>query len=1146
MKNNIRKNIPVVNLFKAIILLILFIIPLSVSAQDKKQTHSNPLFTFEFVNTPIKQVFDYIQSKSDYVFLYYGGVVSSTQKVTVKVKKQNIETVLQQLFKNMPVSYSIKDRQIILKKAEGNGKQAVQQRKKKTINGIVSDETTSEPIAGAAIMLKGKGSGTTTDLNGNFTLQCSEDDTLQISFIGYQDKNIVIKSGNIYAVTLKEAAEVLDEVVVTAFGVGQKKESLVGAVEQIRPDDLKVPASNLSSAFAGRMAGVIAVQRSGEPGSDVADFWIRGKSTFSGATGALIVLDGVEITSTELNKLDPEVIESFSILKDATATALYGTRGANGVMVVTTKSGKDLDKPIINFRMEGALSQLSKVPEMVDGVTYMNLYNEAIKRPGSSGSPYSDEKIEGTMKRLNPYIYPDVDWYDEIFKKNSFAQRINFNIRGGHKRVDYFMSASFDHSDGNLKSISKDFYSFNNNINVSNYDFVNNLNIAASNTTKISLGLNVSIKDWKGPTRAVNEIFAMSNIANPVDFPIYFPSGVSMNTGDVADFDYVLWGDKAGGVYNGGYRNPVAEYVSGYKTSLASHVKANLKLEQKLDFLLEGLSFTGLFSFKNQTVSESFRNSGYNHFTLSDYNPTTLDYTIARLGEEQSTALTTTGGNSGDRQLYLQAFLDYTHTFGGVHDLNIMFLYNQQEYNTNTPSDLFSSLPQRKQGIAGRVSYGYANRYMGEVNFGYNGSENFAKGHRFGFFPSVAVGYRISEEKFWEPLKSVVSNLKLKASWGLVGNDQTGAGRFAYLADLVMGGSPGYTTGIDQNYTLTGPKWNRYYNPNLTWKVGEKINLGAEVQLFYDLNFNIDFFKETRRDIFLWRDTTIPGLSGFGGALIYANAGKMKNEGVDLSLDYNKQLTKDFFLSLKGTFTYAHNTILERDEPPFREYPNLSTIGTSLGQNLLFVSDGLFYDENDIKNSPQQQLGGTILPGDIKYKDQPNYQGEYDGVINNNDRIYTGNPDVPEIVYGLGASLVYKNWDFSLFFQGVAKTSLLMSGFHPFGTITINNVPDWIAEERWTEENNNIHATYPRLSKDDMPNNTVNSTYWLRNGAFLKLKNAEVGYTFKNIRFYVSGQNLLTFSPFKYWDPEMGGGNGLKYPTQRTFNIGFQISFNDK
>lgn len=1120
-----RKQISAMLLFFALLL------PISMVAMEQ----NNGVFSFKLQDVTVKDIFKYIEKNSEYIFLYSTDK-NLLKKINVDVNKKDITQVLDEILKNTTLIYDIDGKQIIIR--EKNASEKSQQKttqKKKTIRGIVSDDSTQEPIIGATIRVNGSMTGTTSNIEGDFVLECAVGDTLTVSFVGYQDRSVLVKSGNIYAIALKESAAELGEVVVTAFGVGQKKESLVGSIQQIKPQELKVPSSSLSTAFAGRMAGVIAVQRSGEPGADGANFWIRGKSTFNGNTSALIIMDGVEISSTELNALDPEVIESFSILKDATATALYGTRGANGVMIVATKNGKNLDKPIINFRLEGAISTMTRVPNMVDGPTYMKMFNEAVSRPGCDVSPYSQEKIDGTIAGLNPYIYPNVDWFDEIFNKSAFSERANFNIRGGSSKMDYFMSASFKHSNGHLKSLSKDYFSYNNVRNY-NYDFINNLNISATRTTKISLGLNLSVADKKSPLMDVNDIFQLSMEANPVDFPVRFPANMS-------DRDFVLWGDKPGGIHGQGwYRNPVAEYVTGYKTNLRTTITANFKLAQELDMITKGLKFTGLFSFKNYSSSSTERSASYNHYYMSSYDPSSMEYKITRIGDEQSTALTNDGSRNGDRKMYFQAILDYNRIFKEVHDLNIMFLYNQEQYDINGPTTLFSSLPQRKQGVAGRVSYSYDGRYYIEGNFGYNGSENFAKGHRFGFFPSIAVGYNISNEKFWQPIKPVISNLKIRGSWGLVGNDATNAGRFAYMEDLVLGGSDSYTTGIRQDTYYSGPSWNRYFNPDLTWEVGEKINLGLDLQLFNDFNLTFDIFREKRRDIFMTRENSIPEIVGTGETKITSNNGEMENKGLDLAIDYNKQITKDFFLSFKSTLTFARNKVLKMDEPPYFEYPGLSDVGHPLGTYWGYVADGLFPDQETIDNSPRQDLGYTPQPGDIKYVNQPNAKGEYDNVINSNDRVAIGHPYDPELVYGFGPSMKWKNWDFSFFFQGVARTSFMMYGMHPFGTTSIKNMLQFVADDHWSVDNPNPNAAYPRLTKDSNGNNDQYSTYWLRNAAFLKLKNAEIGYTYKGMRFYLSGVNLLTFSPFKHWDPEMGGGNGLYYPTQRVFNIGFQMT----
>lgn len=1115
--------------------LLLFVFCFLVAAlQAKSPVYGQAkTFTVSLKNVTLKEVISYVEKNSQYVFFFKPEVINQSTQISVSLKNATVKQLLDKVSEQAYIVYEMKERQIVLKEKKVS-EQSVSQ-KKRLLQGLVKDEQ-GNPIIGASIQLKNTGTGVITDLDGLFQIQVTDKNSvIVISYIGYVTQEISVGDRSSITVQLKEDTKSLEEVVVTAFGATQKKETMVGSIQQVRPAELKVPSSSLSTSFAGRMAGVIAIQRSGQPGADGADFWIRGKSTFGDATGVLIVLDGVEISSSDLNALDPEVIESFSILKDATATAMYGTRGANGVMIVTTKSGQDLLKPIINFRLETSMSQLTSVPEMVGGVDYMKLYNEALTTRGITTGLYDDTKIRATEQGLNPLVYPNVDWYNEMFNKNAFAQRFNFNIRGGKKAVTYFMSASVKHDAGNLKSLSKDYFSYNNNINVMRYDFVNNLSIKATNTTKISLGLNVSLRDWKGPSAGVDGIFSMSREASPVDFPIVYPA---RNDKEI----YTLWGGMSGGIYNNGYRNPVAEYVVGYKKQFASTVNANIRLDQDLKMVTKGLKLHVLASFKNWSKTETTRKAGYNQFEIDQYNEATGEYTLSRVGNEQKTALNTEGAATGDRRIFIQAYLDYKRKFG-VHDVNAMLLYNQDQLDNNKPDNLLSSLPRRKQGIAARLSYAYDDRYLAEVNFGYNGSENFAKNNRFGFFPSIALGYNISQEKFWEPISNVISHFKLRGSYGLVGNDGINE-RYAYLEDIVLSSDKWkYTTGVNQNVNLQGPVWNRYYNPNLTWEVGKKLNVGFDMQLFHQVNLNFDVFKEIRSKIYMQKVNTLPDFIGTGETKIYENSGKMKNVGFDIALDYNKQITKDFFLSFKGTLTYAHNTILERDEPPFQLYPNLSSVGYSRGQHLVYVADGLFRDQADVDSHAEQTLGYIPQPGDIKYVDQPDANGNCDGIINTNDRVYMGYPEDPEIVYGFGPSMKYKNWDFSFFFQGAARTSILMSGFHPFGKNATRGVMKFIADDYWSESNPNPNAAYPRLTRDTNANNTVNSSYWLRNGAFLKLKNAEIGYTFKMFRAYLNGSNLLTFSPFKHWDPEMGGGSGMKYPTQRVFNIGIQFTF---
>lgn len=1029
---------------------------------------------------------------------------------------------------------------------ESDATAIVQQTQK--VQGIVLDEN-GEPAIGVNIQVKGDPTrGTITDFDGNFSINASPKDILVVSFIGYVTQEIKIGKQKILKITMKEDAQTLGEVVITAFGAGQKKESVVGSIQTVRPNDLKVPSANLSTSFAGRMAGVVAFQRSGIPGENGADFYVRGISTISGMTSPLIIIDGVEASSSDLNALDPEVIEGFSILKDATATAMYGTRGANGVMIVSTKSGADLEKPIIGIRVEANVNTPTKVPKFVSGDRYMQLYNEAVTNQGTGDVLFTNEQIMGVRNNLNPYVFPNVDWYDEIFKDASFNQRANFNIRGGTKKITYFMNVTVNHETGMLKNRSKDFYTYSNNLDMMKYAFQNNIDFHLSKTSKIGLHLNVQLNDMTSPvtgekedspSNIMNGIYSSIMNSNPVDFPAYFP-----NTGE----KWVKWGAYSGG-NDQGATNPLAQATRGYSSSFSSTVLANIDFEQKLDFITEGLKFKAMFSFKNWNKTITNRWQAVNRYSVKSYskNPDdTYDFVAAPLSEPSKPVLSTFRLLNGDRRMYFQAYLDYNKIFGDVHSVSAMALFNTDEYVNNTGGGLVNSLPKRKVGLAFRASYGYDNRYMIEFNAGYNGSENFAKGHRFGFFPSVAVGYNISQEKFWKPLEDIISNFKLRASYGLVGNDQINDERFIYMPDVSLNGSddsPSFTTGYgNQVTTLKGPIYNRMGNDAITWEVGEKLNIGADIQLFHSLNISVDAFREIRRDIFQ-EMKSIPNYLGTAKTKLYGNLAKVKNWGVDLSVDYGKQVTKDFSLQLKGTFTFARNKVLEYNEAPGIS-PAYSIVGHSVKSFLLYQANGLYIDYADIANNPTSTLGNiAIAPGDIKYVDQPDKDGKYDGKISDADRIRMGHPEVPEIVYGFGPTMQYKNWDFSFFFQGVANTSLVMSGFHPFGTQYNRNVMEFITKNYWSDNNQNPNAAYPRLTKYDNNNNTQGSSYWLRDAAFLKLKNAEIGYSFKGVRVYVSGANLLTFSKFDLWDPEMGGDKAMKYPTQRTFNLGIQITF---
>jgi len=998
------------------------------------------------------------------------------------------------------------------------------------IKGSVVSESDRSPIIGATILVKGTGIGTVTDLNGEYSLTIPETaKIIEISYLGMTPISIPFNKDNINTfrfIEMRENTQLLSDVVVVGFGT-QKKESVIGAIQTIKAKDLIVPSSSLTTAFAGKIAGVIAVQRSGEPGADGASFWIRGISTFAGPTNPLIVMDGIEISATDLNTIAPESIESFSILKDATATALYGAKGANGVMVVTTKSGKDMDKPKINIRMEYNTTQPTQLPGFADGVTFMKLYNEAqISRNPTATPYYSQDKIQGTENKLNSYIYPNVNWYGLLFKNSSQNQSANLNVMGGSKKVDYFINAAFFNETGMYKNNSLNAFD-NNNINQQRFTFQNNINAELTKTTKIGLRLMTEIRNLDGPGETSQTLFTKAMQVNPVEFPAYFPT----ENGD----NHIYFGNES----NYGVGNPLAMYLSSQKNEFEATVLSSFNINQKLDFITKGLSARGLASFQYWSKKSSV--FGYSPFfyEINSYDPSTYKYNLNQIttGTESITVNSLNYGMSST--INLQAALDYERTFGSKNNVSAMLLYHQREYRTPT-LDLYGNLPYREQGLAGRATYNYDSRYFTEVNFGYNGSENFKPGMQYGFFPSIAAGYLISNEKFFKPLTDVVNLLKIRASYGLVGNAYTSP-RFPYITEVNLNDAArGYTFGDQWNNSLNGYSITKYGQDGATWETGKKSNLGLELGLFNKLTIITDVFQEIRSGIFMQR-RVVPTTVGIGSALPYANIGVVKNNGCDISMEFNHSFSRDFIISLRANFTYAANELLDRDEPQ-QLFAYQSEIGQPLNMNFGLIANGLLTKQDllDIASGKQAKptFSATVMEGDIKYKDLNS-----DGVIDNFDRTFFGKPSVPQTIYGFGGSLRYKAFDVSIFIQGAAQTTLMMSGIHPFGNYRFQ-IYNFIANDHWSESNPNPNAGYPRLSETDNSNNTQSSTFWAKDGSFLRLKNAEVGYTYKFMRAYINGSNLLTLSNFKYWDPEVGSGSGIAYPTLRVLNIGIQMTFN--
>ena len=1090
--------------------------------------------TKAFRSVPLKTVLEEVERQTGYSILFGNEDVDVSRPVTATFKDATLQTVLDTVL-DKSLRYTVK----------GGGKLVTISRRspvsaptapngEMTVAGTVISSADNQPIVGANIYVEGTNVGTTTDAGGNYKLTVpASAKTVTVSFLGYDTKKISVRDIHLFKlITLADASNKLEDVVVVGFGV-QKKESLVGAVQSVKPSDLQTSSSNLSTSFSGKIAGVIAVQKSGEPGADGANFWIRGISTFGSGQSPLLILDGVEITNQMLNNIPPETIESFSVLKDATATALYGSRGANGVMIITTKNGRDSEKMTINLRAEFGASAPTRVPKVADGITYMETFNEARTTRGEKPY-YSNEKIMGTKLGLDPYVYPNVDWYDMLFKDCTFNQNFNFNMTGGAKKIDYFLNASVYNENGIMRKPEAS--KFDTNINAQKYLFQANVSADATKTTRVSLKMNTQLHYRHAPIQSVSDLFAYAMTGMPCEFPATLP-------GEESD-TFVRFGTN--NAWNSGFfTNPYAQLCRGYGDQFRGHFTSALTVNQNLDFITKGLSATGMATFYNRVYSAVYRSFTPFMYQLTDYNideAGNYSYT-SNSTNTGTTYLGTTRGKDGYRELAFQAKIDYARTFG-KHDVGATIVYMQKERNMNISDEQeYAALPYRQQGLAGRVTYGFDKRYLFEANFGYNGSENFAAGKRFGFFPSVAVGWVISNEPFWKGIKEQVNLFKLRASYGLVGNDVISkdyADRFPYLTTVDMG--QGYDVYIGNNFERKyGPILSVYGNPNATWEESRKLDIGVEIGLFDSLNIIFDWFKEKRSGIFMQR-TSLPSTFGMSGITPWANIGKVDNSGVDISVDYNKAFSKDLILSLRGTFTYAHNEIVSMDEPKYK-WAYQYKAGHPINSIQCLIAEGLFRDEEEIASSPSQDIYATtypIRPGDVKYRDLND-----DKIIDDNDMCWTGNPTVPEIIYGFGFSLKYKGFDCSAFFQGQGKVSIIMYNYHPFATAATpgSGLMQWIADEHWSEDDPNPKALYPRLSPLWNNNNTKASTLYVRNGKMLRLKTAEIGYTYKKMRVYVSGTNLLTFAPFKYWDPEKGSGNGLGYPLQRTYNLGFQFNF---
>ncbi|MBW9199310.1 TonB-dependent receptor [Bacteroidales bacterium SW299] len=1020
-----------------------------------------------------------------------------------------------------------------------------QQQTKRTITGTVVTGDTNEPAVGATVYLRNSTTGTITDTDGKFSITVEGlGGVLDFSYIGYKSQEVALVGQTSINVTLQPDNEVLDEVVVVGYG-SQRKESVVGAISTLDVTKLIVPTSNLSTALAGQLSGIVAMSRSGEPGKNsAADFYIRGVSSFTGNTSPLVLVDGVE---RDLDLVDTEDIASFSILKDASASAVYGVRGANGVILITTKKGA-VGKPQVNVRTEFGFTQPTKKPKMVNSAQWAELYNEAY-----STNYYSAEDIEMYRSGADPDLYPNVDWFDTMFNNMAANQRVNLNITGGSDIVRYYVAGSF-YNESSIYKNAGNIYGYDSSIRYNKFNFRANVDLNLTKSTVINLNLaNIYEKSFgPGFGDTDSDIWSYLFMTSPNAFPVEYSDG--RLSGPSSDSGYNPW-------------NMLVH--SGYREQFWNSAQSLIGVTQDIGALwepLKGLTANIKFSWDawNTTLQRRSKSPTFYHargraedgsLIYDDENGDGI-WEPVHTGDE---TLTYGIGRSGTMTRYVEGSLTYNRLFG-EHRVGALFLYNHKIYTDTQAGSSSASLPYKDQGIAGRLTYAFRDTYFLEVNMGYNGSENFARGHRFGFFPAVALGWMMSSEKWFEPATKVIDMLKWKASYGKVGNDDIGGTRrWVYEPTIVTGGSWYY--GQSANQGGSGIRVGEVENLEASWEEALKLNAGVEFSLFNKVRVQADYFREERQGIFLKR-AGLPAIVGVS-TVPYVNIGETLNQGFDATVEYMHKVNDDLFITARGNFTFNRNKLINNDEPDW-EYRYQNRIGKPFGsggstQPFGLIALGLFESEEEIANSPVQNFGEYRV-GDIKYQDVNG-----DGIVDEQDAVAIGYTNLPEITYGFGATAQWKGWDFNLFFQGVARTSFFLSGSSirsPFSTGNMERaaINEDVYGNVWMSTNTaeqNAGVTYPRLSAGSggagSTNNNRASTWWLRDGSFLRLKSMEIGYSLpqhilqksfiKSLRFYISGNNLLCFSPFKLWDPEKGTSDGSGYPLNRTFSIGFNANF---
>lgn len=1065
--------------------------------------------------TSIKKLIKEIERQTPLHFVYNDDALGKQTLRNVTADNQEWDRVLAPYLEQVGLSYEVLDGNMVIIKS-GKSAASVQQQ---LVTGVVVNES-GEPLSPASVQEKGTLNGVSTDENGTFAIQVTGPDAvLVVSIVGYVSQEIR-PSADPLRITMVADLSPLDEVVVVAFGA-QKKATVTGAISSIQTKEIRQsPAANLAVSLAGRLPGLTSIQRTGQPGRDITQLFIRGQGTVN-AQSPIVLVDGIE---RDLTYIDPNEVESVTILKDASSTAIFGVRGANGVILVTTKRGTS-EVPEVNLIAELGAQDFPRFISPVNSYDFASLRNLALRNDGLP-EQYSAEALELYRTQEDPLRYPNTDWRDILVKDVSYQQRYNLNISGKGKLTHYFVNAGYLNQGGQFNT-ERDL-NYNPTFKLDRYNFRSNIDIQINKNLKAFLNVAGYLEQRNSP-------YALGG-DNPTDWIIYFmnnmPSvvpGPLTPDGEVITFDNV---DRpAYGLIN----------RSGYIKQTRSNVLATYGMEQKLDFITEGLSARAVVSFDARTVNNLEASRSYEKY-VQIINPNLTgadgrDSVYYRLfNNDQNTPLNIGGGRGFNTLSNVQAFLNYARSFG-QHDISGMLLYQQQS------TIIDNQLPYKLMGTASRLTYGYGGRYFIEFNAGYNGSEQFAKHNRFGFFPAVSASWVVSNEPFYKD-KEVLTLLKLRGSYGQVGNDRIGSRRFLYIDDIQAVGG-GFSGSLGNGQTIA---YNLLKNSRLQWEVANKYNVGLEIGLFNDLTLVADAFYE-KRDNILRNRGIIPEMNGLPASVLPpVNIGVIENRGYEIELNYRKTIHSDLSILTRLNLNYAHNKQLFADEPLLPDdfaYRYRET-GYRIGQMFGYIVDGYFKDAADIAQSPVQEVGGhESRPGDFKYRDLNG-----DNVINERDISPIGYSTVPEYQYGLALNVNYKTFDISVLLQGIANVSNFYSDQ---GVFAGNN---YVARhlESWTEERaaSGAPINYPRLTTQASPNERANS-FFILNASYLRLKNMEIGYSLpgrwssrigaKRLRIYANGLNLFTWDklPTKEFDPELT--NSRDYPITRLYNFGLNLTF---